>query len=149
MTCIIIADILCQETIQQAAEHLRARGHKVDTTLFGDQVLQLIEAEIPDVLVFSFNLRRMQGYEVWQEIHARFSNTKTQYAWIAQRYANAEAKGAPQINWETKGISAFLDISISPWQLVLSIEQLVYRNVSALPLCVNVDSPTELQGPIE
>ena len=115
--------------LEKAANHLRNRGHQVDVSDDGQEILTLVEQKEPNVMVLSSDLRRIFGYEIIDKFRTLYPTMKTQFVWITTLQADS---GNPAFGWEYKEVSAYLDFFLTEWQVVLTVEQLIYRKVTLL-----------------
>ena len=114
-----------RQIFEKAAVHLRSRGHIVDITVLAQEVLSYINNNVPDVLIFSYFLKDMDGFELRDELHKRYPDLKTKLIWMAA----LRSDGEPVFSWEMTDISMFLPFPCSEWVVVLAVEQLLYRTV--------------------
>lgn len=126
MAYIILADERMRLIFEKAANHLRKRGHQVDITVKAQEVLDWMKVQMPDVLVFASALHERSGWKLREEIHTLYPALETQFIWVATMQAE---DGSPAISWELYDISNFLPFPYSEWQVVLAVEQLLYRRV--------------------
>lgn len=126
MAYIIMADARMRLIFEKVATHLRKRGHQVDVTVRAQEVLEWMKVQTPDVLVFASPLHDRSGWKLREEIRLYFPALKTQLIWVATMH---ETDGSPAISWEFADISTFLPFPCSEWQVMLSVEQLLYRTV--------------------
>jgi len=57
--------------VEMAAELLRVRGYRVDTAVSGEEALERVRSEPPDLLVMDIVMPGLDGYEVCRRLRAR------------------------------------------------------------------------------
>jgi len=130
MAYIIFATTWMQQALGKSAVHLRDHGHVVDVVTRRDELLRLMDVEQPDVLVLGGLLYNSQSLDLLTELPARYIGIKTQLIWITM---SDNGTGYPVIFWDWGGISSFLIPPCSEWQIIVAIEQLIYRTVLVPP----------------
>jgi len=130
MAYIIFATTWMQQALGSAALYLRDHRHRVDSVTHGDELLRLMDVEQPDVLVLGGLLHGVLPPALLTEIPTRYPGIKTQLIWIT---VSDNGTGYPTFFWDWGGISSFLIPPCSEWQIIVAIEQLIYRTVLVPP----------------
>jgi hypothetical protein len=126
MTYVILAGPSLGKRLEQAAEHLRNRGHRVDITGDADQILFLATKEHPDVVALSSPLHDRPAYDLAEEFKTQFPDAGTQFIWIAPLDNHT---GEPIVVWANLQYANILTFPPSEWDIVLAVEQLLFRSV--------------------
>ncbi len=110
----------------QAATILRNHGHTVIEVDDGLEAWELIEQrqELPSVLFAHLILPNIDGAELFIRFHDRYPHAPTKL----MLGVHMEAGGEPFRNWKLF-IDNYIMRTYSAWQLILSIEQLLYKTV--------------------
>lgn len=56
------------EIVKLVAKLMESRGHRVTTGRDGQEALDLVEKEVPDVLIIDLNLPKVDGFEVCKRL---------------------------------------------------------------------------------
>ena len=101
-----------------------------------------MDNEQPNVLVFGGALGawapNMVTPDLIWEIPKRYPGHEMQLIWSTSRDENTDD---PSYDWRLTNISSFLVHPCSEWQVVVSVEQLLYRTVLT-PLTKQIPPPT-------
>ncbi len=146
MGYIIFAHI-CIGMFDSAVAHLRLKGHHIEVTDDIGNVLGLFKAELPDVLVIGSHLKYKEplpkdipedpdpylaleygrGLGVISTLRRIYHNMPTTIIFIAIPHNET---GEPIYNWDQKDISTFLPFPSSEWEIILAVEQALYRKIT-------------------
>lgn len=141
MAYIILAEYFELCCFKKAAVILRARGHRADVVSDSTELLSLMDYEQPNVLVFGGVLGgwapNMTTPDLIWEIPKRYPGHEIQLIWSTSRDDNTNI---PSFAWNMPEISSFLVHPCSEWQVVVSVEQLLYRTVLP-PLTEKIPPP--------
>jgi DNA-binding response OmpR family regulator len=132
MANILIADGRSNvSVIQEAKRLLEGRKHSVATTLNGQEVLRAFDqgTSYPDILVLDFALADVDGFSVLGELDDRSVSTSTAIIWVCI----LDESGVPFLSWDNTLISNYLLYPYREWDLVLAVEQLIYKRVMPRP----------------
>lgn len=115
---------------QKAAAILTEAGHTVIITSNGKEALEVIakNSEMPTVIFAHILLPELDGEELTYFFRRDYADAKTKIL-IATVKSSQEGGGIR--NWNAP-VEGYVMGSYSADQLVLSVEQLLYRNVTAL-----------------
>ncbi len=108
----------------QAAVILREQGHTVVETEDGEEAWAVIEqqSELPSVIFAHLMLPNLDGAELFCRFNERFPDATTKL----MMGVHIESNGEPFRKWSIF-IDSYILRTYSAWQLVLSIEQMLYR----------------------
>jgi len=138
---IILAEYFELCCFKKAAIILRARGHRADVVSDSTELLSLMDYEQPNVLVIGGSLGvtidGMHAPDLIWEIPKRYPGHEIQLIWSTSRDDNTNV---PSYDWWLTEISSFLVHPCSEWQVVVSVEQLLYRTVLP-PLTEKIPPP--------
>jgi len=141
MAYIILAEYFELCCFKKAAIILRARGHRADVVSDSTELLSLMDYEQPNVLVIGGSLGvtidGMHAPDLIWEIPKRYPGHEIQLIWSTSRDDNTNV---PSYDWWLTEISSFLVHPCSEWQVVVSVEQLLYRTVLP-PLTEKIPPP--------
>jgi DNA-binding response OmpR family regulator len=108
-------------------EVFRRRGFSVVETESGEEALDAVEKEMPDLLILDLNLPGISGLEVSQTIHERHPSDSSPVILLSG--AITEPKGADP---ET-GVSAYLPKTIRSLELVAKARALLEESAGGPP----------------
>ena len=141
MAYIILAEYFELCCFKKAAIILRARGHRADVVSDSTELLSLMDYEQPNVLVIGGSLGvtidGMHAPDLIWGIRKRYPGQEIQLIWSTSRDDNTNV---PSYDWWLTEISSFLVHPCSEWQVVVSVEQLLYRTVLP-PLTEKIPPP--------
>jgi CheY-like chemotaxis protein len=72
LSIVVVDD--CEDISELLTQLLRESGHRVRLARHGSSALELLEAELPQVVFLDISLPGMDGYEVVGKIRARFGD---------------------------------------------------------------------------
>jgi CheY-like chemotaxis protein len=127
MAFIVLADSQSPKILEEAAQYLRDAGHQVTMVRDGRQAVAAFHETPPDVLVVASLLWHLDGYQVIEELESLHPQRPTQTIWIPE--PSHVFPSRPIVVWEDTQIHSYLARPYRAWQLVLSVEQLIYRRV--------------------
>jgi DNA-binding response OmpR family regulator len=129
-----------------AAEILRGHGHEVKVVDDGLQALEVIlaRAGAPVLLFAHVMLAELDGEELYYTLKKKHPecNLRMILGLVAP------SNGEPWRKWDNQ-IDSYIMMPYSPWQLVFSVEQLIYRHIEMIapeetpPL--NTENSAEIQ----
>ena len=125
MGFIVLADIYNLEALAEGAEYLRSQGHQVEGTDDGSKVMSLLTENKVDILMIPGVMQGVDGFEILHYLTTTCpSPPKVVFVTIVSEY------GTPRTFWNASIVCNFLLSPYTSWQLVLCIEQLLYRDIS-------------------
>ena len=118
--------VSCPTDLMQVAERsLTASGHRVVVVCDGGEAWQHIQRERPAVLFLHEMLPTLDGYELLARLHAAYPAALTRVVLAVVLTADGE----PSRDWSYP-VDGYVMRPYNPWQVVLSVEQLLHRKVS-------------------
>jgi response regulator RpfG family c-di-GMP phosphodiesterase len=124
MAYIILAAYEAGE-LTKAAGWLRSSGHKVEVVRDGQKVISLLQTSAPDILVMATFLASRDCYEILEALYSLYPQSKTRVILITI----LDEYGHPMRGWLDPKIHNFILAPYNHWQIVLAVEQLLYREI--------------------
>jgi len=123
MAYVMLADD-CLQAIKPVEHCLSRLGHRLLTVTDGRKCLEQLTAELPDVLVMDLLLPYMDAFFLLDELARRRSISQMRIIVLT----TVDATGEPTHDW-TMPVDAYVLAPYSTWQLVMSVEQVIFRTV--------------------
>lgn len=124
MARIVMAD-RPMEILERAAAYLRSVGHDVAVFSDGQALISEIQQRLPDVLAVSGFTKHVDGMAILGELARIDPCGNIGILWLTI----IDATGVAIRDWEAP-VSGFVLRDTDPWQIALSVEQLLHRRVS-------------------
>ena|SRR2546425_1089975 len=121
-----------QEAVQIAAAYLTGRGHWCVVVRNGLDSLAQMSEQVPDILVTALMMPGVDGLWVLQEMWRQYPDRRIGVILLT----TIQADGEPGRFWDWLIDSYVIrSRSVSPmaWQIVLAVEQLLYRQILNQP----------------
>jgi len=122
-----------QDAVQIAAGYLTGRGHWCVVVRNGLDVFAQISEQVPDILVTNLMLPGVDGLWVLQEIWRKYPERRIGVILLT----TIQADGEPGRFWDWLIDSYVIrsrPASMMAWQIVLAVEQLLYRQIPLRPV---------------
>lgn len=115
------------ELISSAGAYLRLLGHRVEIAPGYAEGIAAIRREEPQILATDVMMPYGDGFMLLQQLHEIWPGTE---AWVIL-LTTMGADGEPARDWSHTGchpitIDAYVLKPFKPWQLVLTVEQMLY-----------------------
>jgi len=120
------------DRLRLAMDYLAGGDNRVVVIHDSPQTLEVLKQEPPDILVTPMLLRFYSLREVLDALQAAHPAHETRTIVLTTMGANVTPlapRGEPIRDWSLP-VTAFLAPPADPWQIVLSVEQLLHRQVS-------------------
>jgi CheY-like chemotaxis protein len=123
---IVMFDSYQPEIINRVAEYLRVRGHDVVVPRILSEMHTALDEKLPDVFVMPNIDLGTDMIRVLYDLRARVGGERLGFIFITPQGAT----GGASRHWSMP-IDSYVTRPYTKWQLLVSIEQLVYRHVVA------------------
>jgi len=105
-------------------DYLEFRGYEVITAANGREALDLLETEIPDMIICDVMMPEMDGYTFVEEVR------KTERtSWIPVLFLSAKGQSADRVKGLNKGADVYMIKPFEPEELVAQVESSLKQTV--------------------
>lgn len=124
MAYILMADRR-PKAMTMAAGYLAKEGHRVTVLDNGQDAIDRLRQELPDVLVLAVLMPRKDGFIVLDELRLLDPDHSVGVILLV----SIGSLGEPSRWWENLYIDSYLLDSANHWSIILAVEQLLFRSV--------------------
>jgi DNA-binding NarL/FixJ family response regulator len=105
-------------------DYLEFRGYEVITSANGREALDLLETEVPDMIICDVIMPEMDGYTFVEEVR------KTERtSWIPVLFLSAKGQSADRVKGLNKGADVYMIKPFEPEELVAQVESSLKQTV--------------------